>query len=180
MDRQEQAGGQGKELVTRAARIVLADCVLAHKLLDEETDEKLWRVHWVGALSLIRAVGNVLEKIDGTDPIYRKISNAMFRAWLNEMNPEHQIFRDFIKHERDLMLKEYSTSVNLDSIVPLLVLPVDVVSPTDQNIFRPMESGPWAGEDARDIYQLAIEWWVVQLEKVDSQVAVEKSTQVVD
>jgi hypothetical protein len=161
--------------VTAAARKVLADCFLAHFLLEDETDTEILRVHWVGALSLIRAVGHVLEAVDGTDLYCRKISEEMYRSWRDKLNLEHQIFRDFIKHERDLMLKEYSTAVNLDADVRLLVMPDDAAFLVDKNIFRPMDDGPWAGEDARDIYEMAINWWSVQLDTIDRLVTADKS-----
>ena len=153
--------------MTAASRKVLADCFLAHRLLENESDTEIWRVHWVGALSLIRAVGHVLEAVDGTDPRCRKISEEMYLSWRDKVNIEHQIFRDFIKHERDLMLKEYSTAVNLDVDVPLLVIPDGDVYLVDQNIFRPMYAGPWAGKDARDVYEMAINWWTAQLDAID-------------
>ena len=161
--------------MTAAARKVLADCFLAHQLLEDETDTEIWRVHWVGALSLIRAVGHVLEAVDGTDLRYRKISDEMYSLWRDNQNLEHQIFREFIKHERDLMLKEYSTVVNLDAAVPVLITHDDQGYLLDQNIFRPMEEGTWAGEDSRDVYEMAINWWTVQLDTIDRLVAANKS-----
>jgi hypothetical protein len=161
--------------VTAAARKVLADCFLAHRLLEDETDTVIWRVHWVGALSLIRAVGHVLEAVDGTDLLCRKISGEMYRSWRNKQNLEHEIFRDFIKQERDMMLKEYSTAVNLDKDVPLVVMPDEVSYFFDQNIFRQMDDGSWAGEDARDVYEMAINWWKLQLDTIDRLVAAHNS-----
>ena len=51
--------------MTARARIVLEDCRLALQLLEEETDLRRWRLHWVAAVALVRAVGHVLEKVDG-------------------------------------------------------------------------------------------------------------------
>lgn len=54
--------------MTEAARKVLEDCKAALDMLDEEGDEQRWRVLWAGAMALVRAVGHVLQKIDGEDP----------------------------------------------------------------------------------------------------------------
>ena len=43
--------------MTATARIVLADCLVSLSLLENESELKIWRVHWVGALSILRAVG---------------------------------------------------------------------------------------------------------------------------
>ena len=48
--------------MTQHARTVLDDCRLALQLLEEETDPQRWRIHWVAALALVRAVGHVLDR----------------------------------------------------------------------------------------------------------------------
>ena len=50
--------------MTVAARRVLADCEVVLEMLDAEREEQRWRVLWVGALALLRAVGHVLRKVD--------------------------------------------------------------------------------------------------------------------
>lgn len=109
--------------MTVAARKVLADCRVAHKLLEEESNIDKWRVHWVGALSVIRAVGHVLQNVDGVDVRCRQASTELFREWLDEKESDHQIFQDFIKRERDLILKEYLTAVNLGEYLTIFVQP---------------------------------------------------------
>lgn len=52
--------------MTRAARTVLADCEIALELLEDQEDEGRWRVHWVGAIALIRAVGTSSIRWTGT------------------------------------------------------------------------------------------------------------------
>jgi hypothetical protein len=52
--------------MTLVARKVLADCETAHQLLKkEEMESATWRVHWVGCLALLRAVGHILHHVDG-------------------------------------------------------------------------------------------------------------------
>ena len=53
---------------------VLEDCRMALTLLEEERDYRRWRVHWAAAVALVRAVGHVLDKVDGKDPVRKRIS----------------------------------------------------------------------------------------------------------
>jgi hypothetical protein len=39
------------------------------------------------------------------------------------------------------------------------------------NTYRPMVDGPWAGDDARDVLELAIRWWEQELALIDEQVS---------
>ena len=47
------------------ARKVLADCRNALELLAEETRPEVFRLYWVAGVALARAVGHVLQKVDG-------------------------------------------------------------------------------------------------------------------
>ncbi len=170
--------------MTYKAREVLGDCRLALSLLEEETDSQRWRIYWVAAVALIRIVGHVLDKVDGDDPVIKQVASAAFRRW-KSADPEHEIFREFIEHERNNLLKEYHSEV-----YPLGE--VSVVEPTAQppggadpvkschtaeigeNIYRPLLDGPWEGEDARDVLTEAIEWWRQQLKAIDEEVMRQK------
>lgn len=168
--------------MTYKAREVLNDCRLALAMLEEETDFQRWRIHWAAAVALIRAVGHVLDKVDGADPIVKRATNAAFKRWKSS-DPEHAIFRDFIERERNNLLKEYHSDVHplgeVAVAVELMAQPVDGgdqvrfghVAEIGENIYRPMLDGPWEGDDARDVMSLAITWWGRQLEALDQEIA---------
>lgn len=150
-----------------AARRVLSDCRLAHQMLEDERDVDRWRVVWVGAVALLRAVGHVLDKVDGSDPKMRAASRAAFARWRSAGND--QIFSEFIDAERNTILKEYGFRTDLQAEVPVEVASVagTELFSLDQNLFRPMVDGYAAGEDARDVYLEAIKWWQVQLDEIE-------------
>lgn len=56
--------GEIGEYMTVTARKVLRDCELAYEFLDVAEDEKRFRIFWVSCVSLLRAVGHVLYKVD--------------------------------------------------------------------------------------------------------------------
>jgi len=168
--------------MTYQAREVLSDCRLALGLLEEETDLRTWRVLWAAAVSLIRAIGHVLDKVDGKNPAIKSISNRMYKDWKSSAS-EHLIFREFIEKERNNLLKEYQINVHPLEEVPVVLqavlqpigggeaitVAVDTME-MGENVYRPMMEGPWEGDDAREVLTEAIEWWEVQLDAIDEAV----------
>lgn len=150
-------------------------------MLEEETDFQRWRIHWAAAVALIRAVGHVLDKVDGADPVFKRAAKAAFVRWKGA-DPEHAIFRDFIERERNNLLKEYRSDVHpLGGITVAVELTAQPLGEGDQvrlghvaeigeNIYRPMLDGPWEGDDARDVLNAVIDWWDKQLEVLDQEV----------
>lgn len=167
--------------MTYAARQVLEDCRLALDMLEEEKDLSRWKVLWAGAVALVRAVGHVLDKVDGANPLIKKISSEAFRKW-NSNDIEHLIFREFIEKERNNILKEYKFNHHpLDEVdlvlTSTLIDPetgdkklVGDIFPIADNIYRPLLSGFREGDDARDVLSDAINWWDTQLKNIESKI----------
>ena len=171
--------------MTLLARKALSDCRLALRLLEDEAQEDVWRVHWAGALALVGVINDILERHKKTSPI-GKVYRKKFDEWKIKADPSHSIFRDFIKGERNLLLHEYKTNVDVRKEVEIYLVDErpayfpsneseqapasSEVFMLDQNIFRPMQSGDWRGEDARDVYETALNWWEKQLDEIDAEV----------
>ena len=152
--------------MTQSARRVLSDCRIALQLLEETTDLDVWRVHWVGALALIRAVGHVLDKVDGQNRHLRKLAQERFKEWKKE--PEHEIFQAFIERERNTILKQYEFGYEKEEEVGV-VLDGGFIHFLDENIYRPLNEGYGKNEDARDVYREAIDWWEARLEELENE-----------
>lgn len=155
------------------ARRVLADCEAALEMLEDERDEQRWRVLWVGALALVRAVGHVLWNVDGRIPEARDAIKAAYGSWKSKQQPEHLVFREFIERERNNILKEYRMNVLDSSEVAVVVGDSEAGYTTgtlDENLYRPTEEGFGVGEDARDVYRDAIKWWDEQLARLEAVV----------
>lgn len=166
--------------MTFKAREVLDDCRVALTLLEEESDLQRWRIHWAAAVALIRAVGHVLDKVDGADPSVKKASSAAFKQW-KSADSKHELFREFIERERNNLLKEYRSDVHPLPEVALAIevtpQPIDGGPPVrfahvgdiGENIYRPLLDGPWEGDDARDVLSEAIAWWDNQLVAIEQE-----------
>lgn len=157
------------------ARLVLHDAMFVRNKLENEIGVTEWRVNWVLCVVLLRTVGHVLDKVDGRDdPRVKEVSKGHYRAWLSA--PEHEIFRNFIENERNNIVKEYSSSVT-EGPIPLVAYlqsndGFDQVRQflIEENIYRPLHSGHYEGEDGRTLLDEAIEWWRTQLQRVDEEV----------
>jgi hypothetical protein len=161
---------------------VLEDCGLALHMLENEKDADRWRVIWAGAIALVRAVGHVLDKVDGRDARIKAISNRLYNQW-KKGNEEDRIFLDFIEAERNNLLKEYESGVHPLAEANVL-FDYQLVSTEDKsrkislkdiaelpdNIYKPMLQGYGEGDDARDVLTEAIEWWERQLKIVCDEV----------
>jgi hypothetical protein len=127
------------------------------------------RLHWVAAVALVRAVGHVLDKVDGTSPAVKSAARAAFTRWKSSA-PEHEIFREFIERERNTILKEYefnlhpgeeveiAVPVRLQRVSDDAIVDAATIFPLDNNIYRPLMDGVHEGDDARDVLSEAIDW----------------------
>lgn len=167
--------------MTYAAREVLSDAKLALDMLQIETDQDRWRVLWAGGVALLRAIGHVLLNVDQAENAeLAKIGNEAHRRWRSS-DPSHAVYREFILEERNNFLKEYRSKVYPLAEVPVtirltLVNPkagevryLDKIADFDENLFRPLVEGYGEGEDARDVFEEAIEWWERELTAIDQE-----------
>ena len=151
--------------MVQKARAVLADCKHAHELLEVESRADTFRVLWVAGVALARAVGHVLQKIDGgsTNATREAIERA-YAGWKADKQA-NAIFFEFIEQERNQVLKQYELGFLAG---PIGVATPDAVFTLDEQIFCPLAEGPFAGEDCRDVLKLAIDWWELQLRDIES------------
>ena len=155
----------------------MADCEAVLEMLEDEEDEQRWRVLWAGAMALARTVGHVLQKVDGKDPKVQPAINSAWNRWSGD-KAANAIFWEFIEEERNNILKEYHFSVLDSAVVGVSVVEIDqetghavaVESPDllDENLFRPIETGFGAEEDARDVYREALQWWDAELSRIEA------------
>ena len=156
--------------MTAAARMVLGDCKAALEMLEEEVDGQRWRVLWVGAMALLRAVGHVLKKVDGGNAAVRPFVDAAYDRWKTD-RLANVIFWEFIEKSRNNILKEYRFEVLDSAEVGLVVLgrsygrsaSGEELFTVGENLYRPLTEGLGEGEDARDIYREAVSWWDAEL-----------------
>lgn len=167
-----------ERVMTRTARQVLIDCEIALEMLEAEQDLVRWRVHWAGALALLRAVGHVLHKVDSADPKVRHQVDVAYDRWKSNKT-ENAIFWEFIEQERNNILKEYRFNLHpldqVDVAVTMTahhpdtgeIVQLPQMFPIRENIYRPILDGYSEGDDARDVYREALNWWKTELTAIE-------------
>ncbi len=152
------------------ARRVLDDCRLAHQMMEAECDHARLRVQWIGALTLLRLVGDALSKVDSNrGNSIKKAIGDQYKADRHE-----EIYRDFIKGARDRAVHLYDHDLLDASEIPVLVefsngeLQQDEL---DECLFMPLTGEFRAGSDARDVYMEAINWWGNHIAKIEKAVS---------
>lgn len=149
------------------AQHVLDDCKVALRLLESVTQPDVFRVLWVAGVSLARAVGHVLHKVDAErDDATKRAVGAAYRSW-QQNRSENAVFWDFIEEERNQVLKQYEIGFFAG---PVEVVVGTEISTLDDHLFCPITDGPYAGEDCRDLLEEAIEWWTKQLAQIEESV----------
>lgn len=147
-----------------AARRVLRDAHRArHELLKVASEGNIasWRLRWVTVITILRAVGLVLRNIDSQRS--SEMNAAIMAAWKrwDQEAFQHLIFHEFIKRERDTILKQYRFGTTA-------VVSADTVGPSDT-------TGPYAnlliGDRTYSVFEAvdsAISWWEKEISKIEA------------
>ena len=153
--------------MTKAARMVLKDCRDAANELIDGVQGGEWRRRWILVVVLLRAVGHVLEKVDGKESNDHK--KAIEDWWDNCIKGDkqnHIIFWEFIEEERNSIIKEYKPTAGQGITITLSSNPSDHQTSYDYKIY----SGYYAGKNQREVLNEAFTWWELQLNEVDKKI----------
>jgi len=156
--------------MTATARKVLSDLEAAHEMLETERNAERFRIIWVAAMALCRAVGHVLEKVDSrSSPGLRKAISQAYVSWHKDRE-QHKLFHTFIENERNAVLKEYEIGF-MSGHAAFTVIPGATATMLPAELFCPLSDGPYSGEDCRDVLAMTIGWWHMQLREIDHAAA---------
>jgi hypothetical protein len=141
------------------ARLVLADAEEALGRLKRcRQNGGACRLEWVLAVTLLRVVGHVLSGIDAKrgDRAKQVIGGAFARQ------KDNPIFRDFIKQERDLVLKEYRIGTSA---------PAYLLNEDGGRLLLDDGSGALLLETpAIERVEEALAWWKEQLTAIEAEI----------
>ena len=155
--------------MTVTARKVLGDLEVATRLLRQELTSDQLRVLWVAGVALCRAIGHALAQVDSkSSPELKLAISNRFALWEADRET-HRIFFEFIKGERDAVLKEYEFGFLAGAeALGNISIPEDMKQVLPDNFFCPISEGCFAGVDARDVLDTSARWWRRQLDEIDS------------
>lgn len=147
-----------------AARRVLRDAYRARHdfsvALDLD-DLATIRLRWITAITILRAVGHALRKIDAARSC--ALCSAIDSAWNRwKSQPfQHLIFNEFIEKERNTILKEYRSSLFPSPAEKQGMLDAPAIYPAiliGDRAYSPLQA-----------IEVSIEWWETELWHIEAQ-----------
>ncbi|WP_010197179.1 hypothetical protein [Psychrobacter sp. PAMC 21119] len=160
--------------MTTQAKKVLGDLRQSYLMLENETNYESFRVLWVAAITLARAIGHILDKVDSRQSELMKVtvSNKWKSLKENKEVAANKIFFEFIEDERNKILKEYEFGL-LSSPIDLFVVDTDSIPSKftlGDGIYIPLQNGFYVGTDCRDVLAEAIQWWEEYINEIDAEI----------
>ena len=160
--------------MTTAARMFLSGGEQGASLLQQVLPESQWRRRWLTVLALLRAIGHVLDKVDGAaSPALRSAINQ----WWQEVKIDkeiHPIFWEFVEQERNSVLKTYRWAICRQVLLQAAPIELDFSKSKviEVPLLPPQElqaiaSGRFKNWDPVLLASEAIGWWAAQLARVD-------------
>jgi hypothetical protein len=155
---------------------VVDDCERAADQLDRAVQPDEWRVPYVACVALLRIVGHVLLKVDARrDKNYETVIREFF-AFMESNKERFYIYWEFIKKERDTILKEYCFATEGFIDLPIIEitdeengdLEVTEIFTTDTLLISTDCSHHYEGHDVRDLIREAIEFWIKSLNYIEA------------
>jgi len=160
------------------AKEVLADCAVALEDFEQSAATAYWRTRWVAVVTLLRAVGNVLESVDAKS---NEAAAAAIAAEYNELKrtkPQPEIYWRFILEERNSVVKEMALGAHLSITLRPGTAWWDARTgetgglpglPTTFDHF--MRGGVYDSKDPRELCRMAIAFWSHHLDRVEERIA---------
>jgi len=144
-------------VITSAAWKVLRDARLAFtdfKLVVKRNDSARSRIYWILCVTLLRAVGHVLQNKDSGRSEWLKISIDAHYKEIQARRLTDLIYWEFIVEERNILLKEYTASVfeKENGEIKLTNLIVGGI------FYGPAE-----------VIEASLSWWAQSLENIQAQ-----------
>jgi hypothetical protein len=150
-----------------AARRVLRDAHRARHELAKAFQSEMTATHrlrWVTAVTLLRAVGHALNSVDvRRSLVMKQAAKAAWDRW-RKTPLHHLIFHQFIKRERDIVLKEYRFTTGR-LMVDESATPAEMVGPTTILLIGDRTYSALEAIDA------ALAWWEVEITKIEDAAA---------
>jgi hypothetical protein len=109
----------------------------------------------------------VLEKVDAPKTAIASVAIAKaYSRWKSDIEG-NAVFWEFIKEERDNVLKEYVVGFSSDPVNVVLGGKSYLI---DDLLFCSILDGRFAGQDCRDVLDQAIDWWEKELDAIAEEI----------
>jgi hypothetical protein len=148
-----------------AARRVLRDAYRARQELAKAFQSNggaTQRLRWVAVITLLRAVGHALDSVDvRRSPAMKASAKDAWNRW--RQSPfEHLIFHEFIKRERDVVLKEYRFTTGRVAVGEPEKA-VETIGPSTVLLIGDRSYSTLGAVDA------ALRWWEAEIDRIEHE-----------
>lgn len=163
--------------MTQMAREVLQDCRDSLAEFQYGAQGSRWRRWWILNTTLLRAVGHILDSVDGN-------KSSALRQAIKERWPilkQDALFKDFIEDTRNNVLKEYTlkatqvVSVQITGITMRMNAPAhadpEPAKAAEATYTYIIGEGPFKGEQQVTMIERAIHFWERHLDAIDRRAA---------
>ncbi|KAB7692229.1 hypothetical protein [Plesiomonas shigelloides] len=125
---------------------------------------------------MLRAIGHILRNVDAKQ--YNEQFSAVLQSKYNHWRKNEPIFRDFIEKERNEILKEYVSSIDIESVTKKRRLVTSnglrLVTNSGQQLSVNItmkelvkNKGHLAGETPIKVLNNALNWWDKELSELE-------------
>ena len=164
--------------MTKEARRVLSDCKLAYSRHTDDLQDYDFRLSWITIVTLLRAVGHVLDKVDGDSKKNPKLSKVIREKYqeIKKSQPEPKIFWKFIDEHRNSVIKTYKfqvsrgiegrTDAGLKFKADATRAKVSSPNP-NAKFYSSLTDEHFKGHAEKEIIKEAIDWWEAYLDEID-------------
>jgi hypothetical protein len=149
------------------ARLVLADCRVALERAELAVDPAAFRVSWAALVALLRAVGHVLDKVDGRQSeSLRRAIDARWRLWHAD-RAGNRAYWSFIESERNNVLTVYDLGYKPDDMEAEEAHADGTrVIHAEVPFLGQLRAGPFAGQ--LNVARKALAWWTAELNAIEA------------
>lgn len=147
------------------ARMVWEDASDAYIELQRAANRTIFRRRWVAAITLLRAIGNVL--IEADSKLHPELGGEIDS--FKEESKDFPLYVDFIKGARDMTVKQYQSQLfgRWDTSSPLSIEPVRDDELTGiELVFR---GGKLDGQALDKLFPEALNWWDTELRAIEDR-----------
>ena len=155
---------------------VYRDCLRSKQMFEsavESNNLSEAKILWFSTLALLRVIGHVLHKIDvqSKSPNFKEAVQIRYEEWKS-----NEVFSEFIKDERNTILKEYDSSLEekYQSETHNVTHYGQQVTYNGENVVHTVtisqlvkSKGPFAGESPVEVLEMALQWWQKELSELE-------------
>jgi hypothetical protein len=166
--------------MTQHARVVLQDAKFAISSHTVDLQSESFRISWISVITLLRAIGHVLEKVDANRSPEMKLAISSKWCELKSTKPDPEIYWEFIEKERNRFLKNYQHGIQRSITAKgpecrgkKSVIKFDVANSrggrvtTTELPSSTISNGVFSGRNERDVAWEAYDWWCKYLDDID-------------